>query len=95
LRGSGEECKRLDKECLVFQGQISTSIEQLQAKNAEIKSLSSKIKDLQEEIHKQTAQLQEAHESSVNDLSNKLKEVKKFEENKNTATMKILTRKEK
>jgi uncharacterized protein YoxC len=60
-----------------LKGQISALTEQLQARNVDIKGLNSKIKDLQEEIQRQTAQLQEAHEDSVNDLSNRLKEVKK------------------
>ena len=69
--------------------------EQLQGRNVDIKSLNSKNKDLQEELQRQQSQLTEAHEDSVNDLSNKLKEVKKSEETKNATTLKILARREK
>lgn len=95
FRSSEEECRRLEKEISILKGQISALTEQLQARNVDIKSLNSKNKDLQEELQRQQAQLQEAHEDNVNDLSNKLKEVKKTEESKNATTLKILARKEK
>lgn len=77
LRSSEEDCRRLEKEISLLKGQISALTEQVQARNVDIKSLNSKLKDLQEELQRQQSQLQEAHEDSVNDLSNKLKEVKK------------------
>jgi chromosome segregation ATPase len=93
LRASEEEGKRLDRDASVLKGQVTALTEQLQARNLEVKALASKQKDLQEEIVRQQALLQESHEEAVNDLNNRIKEIKRAEEVKNTNNLKLIAKK--
>lgn len=75
--------------------QASTLTEQLQAKNLEVRTLTVKQKDLQEEILRQKAQLQELHEDALNDLNGRMKEAKRAEDSRNANNLKVIARKEK